>query len=576
MSLRAWFPLNGDLHNQGLDTVTLTMPNANFTNDGKLGKCLSLPGTPTDNFSIPSMAGKKQMSIAYWVRVNEIISNNWLDGISWYSTDGNSSKYSRQEFYYMNSSTNQTSTGIWYEGGKNDGYKHSVGEWHHYVIMVDYSSGYSWFYIDGVLKGTQTNVNTTHYIKGTNFKFGDSTINLSECDVRIYDHILSAKEIKKLSQGLVAHYSLSTNNTNLFNTESIASNWVADGVTLTNRDDSIYGNVLKITSKSGNKRIYRNVSNIWNSGQTYTVSFMARSEAAITCTMSRSLIDFSDPITLSTVWQRHVCQITSTSTVSGGTLSFQLNVANITVYITQIKLELGSKATPYTPGVGDSHYSSMGYNSTTVYDSSGYNYHGVSISTTTNSDSAKYSSSTVFDGTNSYLEFNNLSFMPTMLPLEWSFSFWIYNQDGGNRSVIFSNYKLGTAGNASFGFEKTTSELLRIAYVSGTFDKIIPNSTMTVNAWTHFVITKTTEHLVTVYRNGVQIDSYTNNNYASNGVVYRMGSDKRTDDTRFEGKLSDFRIYSTVLTAADVLELYQTSASIDNNGNLHAYELKEE
>jgi hypothetical protein len=288
------------------------------------------------------------------------------------------------------------------------------------------------------------------------------------------------------------------------------------------------------------------------------------------------LIDFSDPITLSTVWQRHTCQITSTSTVSNGTLSFQLDVANITVYITQIKLELGSKATPYTPGVGDSHYGSMGYNSTTVYDSSGYNYHGVSISTTTSSDSAKYSSSIVFDGTNSYLEFNNLSFMPTILPLEWSFSFWIYNQDSGNRSVIFSNYKLGTAGSASFGFEKTASELLRIAYVDGAFDKTIPNSTMTVNAWTHFVITKTTEHLVTVYRNGVQIDSYTNSNCASNGVVYRMGSDKRTDDTRFEGKLSDFRIYSTALTAADVLELYQTSASIDNNGDLYAYELKEE
>ena len=43
----------------------------------------------------------------------------------------------------------------------------------------------------------------------------------------------------------------------------------------------------------------------------------------------------------------------------------------------------------------------------------------------------------------------------------------------------------------------------------------------------------------------------------------------------FKGKLSDFRIYGTALSAEDIQQLYQTSVKIGNLGDVHPYEIVE-
>ena len=48
MALRVWLPLNGNINNQGLSTLTPS-GTPTFLNNGKIGKCISL--TPRVSFT---------------------------------------------------------------------------------------------------------------------------------------------------------------------------------------------------------------------------------------------------------------------------------------------------------------------------------------------------------------------------------------------------------------------------------------------------------------------------------------------------------------------------------------------
>lgn len=210
-----------------------------------------------------------------------------------------------------------------------------------------------------------------------------------------------------------------------------------------------------------------------------------------------------------------------------------------------------------------------------VCDCSGYKNNGTIIGTlTVASDSPRYNKSSVFDGTTSAIEIVSPNIFPSVLNNDFAISMWIYNNDGGGRSIFFGNY--GLTG-SYFNIEKKTDEKVRF-YWSGKPDLTLNNCTLTASAWSHLVITRS-GNTVKGYVNGVLKDTSTTtlqDTIPEGATTFRIGRDNRADTTMFKGNISDFRIYATVLSDNNIKELYDTSAYVYNDGTLASYEFVEE
>ena len=222
MSLAVWLPLNGDLHNQGLNSTTFS-GTAAYKSYGKLGgQSLSLQNRIT--CSTPALNGVQFFSIAFWCRIedNPDSTANWMDVIGF--TDQKSDNSANGQFRFETGYLSDSEGGIhWHD---NDIYAIIMGsnkyntaaqrnEWHHIVVTVANNSVKS--YYDGALQNTQTTSLNKGHLTGS-WWMGESTTRGCIQDVRIYDHALSPKEVEEIAKGLVLHYKLDNNgmgNTNL-------------------------------------------------------------------------------------------------------------------------------------------------------------------------------------------------------------------------------------------------------------------------------------------------------------------------------------------------------------------------
>lgn len=132
------------------------------------------------------------------------------------------------------------------------------------------------------------------------------------------------------------------------------TNVTSDGCSnMTVVSDSVYGHALKFTAVN-QRRVFWATSNVWVKNKTYTVSFVAKSSVTgQKIRPSRSTADWGDDITLTTSYARYTTKITSLDTNAGGALSFSCTNAVGDITITNVKLEVGNKATDWTPAPED-------------------------------------------------------------------------------------------------------------------------------------------------------------------------------------------------------------------------------
>ena len=206
MALRLWLPLIGDLDNKGISNVTVTNYGATVSNFGKIGKCYSFDGTD-DYFQLTNidLKGLPELSIACWIYPND--STNHL--LVFRSGSYHELSISGTGFNWRD--TNNTSSLRTYTFTALP-----ANTWTHLVCI--YNRGEVFVYQNGVLNlhnASRKNSSSTLRNNWSEYRIGriqsssgNVYFNGKLNDFRIYDHCLSAKEVKEISKGLAVHFKL--------------------------------------------------------------------------------------------------------------------------------------------------------------------------------------------------------------------------------------------------------------------------------------------------------------------------------------------------------------------------------
>lgn len=364
MALQIWLPLNGDNWNHGTYPVASyqKLTNAStFASDTMVGKSLTLSSTAIQfNTNINTTNG---VTIACWFKAAT-------------STTAGSDVFSLNSYnvrleidtsatYYLYNDSLPSDGGNLAPSGTQVATL-SKDTWHHFAFCSTGTT--TTIYIDGVPNAsTYTAIPFTISTVTLGARYaGNMPIAGNLFDFRIYDECLGKSAVDELAACKVLHYPM-TSISNMYGAKNLlsynqfnTSDVVSDGIYVNIGSDlDLYSTFWICTPNgTGDKRFYFSTQNVWKSGQTYTVSFIAKSETAAVIQCSRSMIDISPSVTLSPAWTKYSVKINCTGTVTGGTLSFSY-ISGDVFYIRSIKLEQDTHGTPFVPSTGDPRYAAI-------------------------------------------------------------------------------------------------------------------------------------------------------------------------------------------------------------------------
>ena len=614
MSLRIWLPLLGNLNNHGTTNVTVTNSNASVDTAGKIGSCYSFNGSTSRldlvNNDFPNILNG-DFSICFWLYSNDssgrsIYFGNWsAPSGSFFNIEKNGSEKLR---FYWNGNPDLVSTNL------------SIPNttWCH--ITITRKANTVKFYLNGVLKDTFTSTlngsvpttATTFYLGKDNRAASDATaLNGKLNDFRLYDNELSQKQIKEISKALVVHFPLNGNGlggTNLCgntNTASIDTNTFGYSEQTGGSTRTIeYDGGTPCVKVTRNTTAHSGWAYMWynnlksaelKTSTVYTLSFDAIGSGSGTIGFSgfmngnatNQLSQSTETIQgsfNSTSWSHMVFRTATKSSFADLTVGGQcvymscgfMNNTSVWIKIKNMKVEEGTVDTGWTPNPSDAAYSTMGFNNNIEIDISGYKRNGTRSGTITAvTDTARYTSST-------YL--TDPAFITYQAPVNMyyaTYSFWFKFSSFTGYGAIHIPAANPSSGDAPW-FSCNTESVQLWAYFGGnspSYTKGLAGS-LSANTWYHAVYVWN-NGVAQWYLNGAKHGNavtYTGKTYIPNTGNATIGDSytgSSWSGTPFTGQVSDFRLYATVLSDADIKELYEAGASIDDKGSVYSYEFNE-
>ena len=619
MSLLVWLPLNGNLDNWGSSPAKFSLVTtgggvATASNGKIVPNCYARTTSNTIshitsdiNFTLDG-----DVTMACWCKLTGYGTTNSANGII--TQHGHNTGGLGITMYYASASDyrmsiNTGSKGDSFPAADRDrtfytyyGNTNIYNAWHHLCVTYNASTKQAKLYVDGKLDRDPVN------LKGNNttarpFRLFDWSTDHSNnasyrppCalnDVRLYDHCLSAKEVKLLAQGLVTHYKFDNNgNTNLLK-NSWNFNSTGGNGTVSMDPEGWYKKSYNHPAGSSNYNDFCSWGNAVtvNANEVYTVSFLAKSNNAtgnfivyfynngsgvqvskITSSQgySGTGTDGACRMNLSTEWKRYwiTWQFNGTTTPLAKTLLFRILKEGGQVDIAQVKLEKGPEATPYGLHTSETNF-------TIADDCSGWGNNGaVSGTFGVSSDTARNSASALLN-TSSYIT-NTRSMDSTNATV----ALWIKATSyPTSNSIVFADNNSKIA----FGFYGTNNLIISC----GSGDNSVRTVSNLAAKWTtadwHHVAIVKSGSTYTFYLDGTEWSalggSYGATNYwthaPTNQLLINGRHNGSTREYPFSGQIADFRIYCSSLDADDIKFLAKSVGSVTKQGGLLAYELAE-
>ena len=587
--LKVWLPLTGDLHNQGVSGVTATGHSVTSVAAGKIGSCYQFTTSAIeldDNIFDNSVT---EFTVAAWMKFNN--SNS-----ACLFSDRTAINQNGITCFIMDSGN------IFYDVGTRWEFTPSTAiprnQWFHIAFLYKKGS-LRQVYLNGILVGSTTNApaptatSTDHSFIGasqtSSTALGGNYFNGWMNDVRIYDHCLSAAEVKEIAQGLILHYKLDQNitiNQNIMpnsldmplgSTDASTGTWRLAGSNNMTRT-----RVAITDTPEGNGYGFQNSGiQTANDGSCYGInSFPMEANTNYIISMWARITEGTEGYAGFNVysstpiagWQVINKNYYSTKLAADGSwtkcwMSFKTN-SNTT---RNIYIGITTGDTSVTTQMCNVHLEKgLLIDQNIIRDSSGYNYNGTILGTPTISNNTiRYSNCMNFpENTDGILS----TFPVSLWNNAFTYSFWIKpSGENGGRSIYAASYN-GT----SCSIEKTTGNKLRF-YWNGSPDLTTSSLTITDGVWQHIAIVKSEDKTkVYCYYNGELKDTFTNtfSDKTFSGNL-RIARDTRGDATSYTGLMSDFRIYCTPLLDTDIKQLYNIGMKVDKGQNIHAFEFNE-
>ena len=575
MGLIYWLPMtDGTAKNQGLvnDVFTTSGPTANTS--GKLGSCCYFNGS-THSIYTNKEFDYPQTTISCWFKIspdNPMSASQWL---VCFNNSGSGTAANTLTGFYITTAIKLAcqSRGHTYTYGT----ALSKNIWYH-VCATSENGEPMKMYINGELVGEDTVAGTA--VTATCLSIGGRATNNSGTvhayaptgmymnDVRIYDNILSPREIKEISKGLVLHYplampgqeNLAKNTNQIFESTPAASgSTYAPNIYLNITPEEITTDAVFTVSfnfevigndKSANLYTQLNGSAIANSTHNVNATDTSGRYVALVRPSTSQASDTSNP--------RIRMRINSTPT--DGTV----------FKIWNVKFERGEVATPWIPATTDPEYTALGFDDGIEYDVSGYGHNGTKTGAFAyDADTPRYNTSTRFNLTDTRIAPPIIFQSDAKIP-EISFSFWMKRND-------YTDAKNHYIYNDICQIYTHSDYLLRISWKHDTESSSAGNTsagsvaatTVTPNEWHHICYTFDKGYLRLYIDGEFKYDSDRTGTGQFMGVYnYRSIGYASGANISYGGCLSDFRIYSTALSADDILELYHTPETLSHNGTL--------